>query len=267
MADEKDRFGLETAYRIAGVTLHSAAQDRLLRYVALLRQWQKAQNLVSAQTLDDVWLRHIADGLQLLPLIGRWAGGAAWDTETGTSVSADRAHGETPDRIALVDLGSGAGLPGLVVALGSSHQSDGPGPGDLEGFGTSRSSVPALGVTLVEANARKAAFLRAVSRETGVAAHVVNERIEASMAKVPSEIHVVTARALAPLPKLMTLAKPWLDKGATAFFHKGGEYGRELQEWTDGDDFNVVEHESVVDPNSRILQICRMDATRPRPAP
>ncbi len=229
-----DRFGLETAEELAGVHVPDVARRQLVRYVELLRNWQNAKNLVSKDTLNDVWTRHVADGLQLLPLIG--------------ALSSER------DRQDLrgVDLGSGAGLPGMILALGQGATKVGEeGP-----YRKHQPSGP-LHMTLVEANGRKASFLRTVSRETDVPATVLNHRIEALHrdALIPADF--VTARALAPLSKLIELAKPWLDANATAFFHKGGEYARELEEWTDVDAFDVVEHVSVVDPNSRILQITK----------
>ncbi|MEO0385761.1 MAG: 16S rRNA (guanine(527)-N(7))-methyltransferase RsmG [Pseudomonadota bacterium] len=225
-----DRFGLETAAKLAQVDLSETSQDEVLRYVELLRVWQKAKNLVSKDTLVDVWTRHVADGLQLIPLIQGWC----------SDYSAQS--------VQVVDLGSGAGLPGMIVALGSAD----PLAKVESPKGLRR---PILAVTLVEANGRKASFLRTVSRETGVPVTVLNKRIEAVHIDEGVPADIVTARALAPLAKLVDLAKPWMEKGATAFFHKGGEYARELEEWTDADAYDVVEHISVVDPNSRILQI------------
>ena len=115
---------------------------RLATYEALLRQWQKAVNLVAPSTLDAVWHRHFADSAQLLSL--------------------------APTARTWVDLGSGAGFPGLVVAIllassPSPHASSAWG----EGIGA---EPPAARVTLIESNARKCAFLREVVRQTGIAA-------------------------------------------------------------------------------------------------
>lgn len=227
-----DRFGLETAQRIVSVELSKTSQENIVRYVELLRAWQEAKNLVSRDTLIDVWIRHVADGLQLIPLIYRWC--ADFDRQ----------------RIQVVDLGSGAGLPGMIIALGGGDPLK-----EVEGSTVHTVKSPPLTVMLVEANGRKASFLRAVSRETGVPVTVVNKRIEAVQHDGEVRADIITARALAPLEKLVDLAKPWMEKGATAFFHKGGEYARELEEWTAADAYDVVEHVSVVDPNSRILQI------------
>ena len=134
--------------------------DRLAIYDTLLRQWQKTINLVAPSTLDAVWHRHFADSAQLVALA---PGARTW-----------------------VDLGSGAGFPGLVVAI---MLADGASPSPRSraptltpprrGEGTARRCV-----TLIESNARKCAFLREVVRQTGVAQSVsvdiLSTRIEAA---------------------------------------------------------------------------------------
>jgi 16S rRNA (guanine527-N7)-methyltransferase len=247
-----DRFGLEMAERLAKVVLGTKSELNLLRFVELLRSWQLAKNLVSNDTLDQVWERHVADGLQLVPLIERWAEAASVDPV---------APGK--GTVQVLDLGSGAGLPGLVLALA---RPDGPSGDGAMVAQTSESNL-VFNVSLVEANGRKASFLRTVSRETGVPVTVINARIDALHGDPTISPDIITARALAPLPKLMALAEPWMTSGATAFFHKGGEYARELAEWTDASRHDVVEHVSVVDPSSRILQVTRKDAQRPRQTP
>ena len=156
-----------------------------------------------------------------------------------------------------VDLGSGAGLPGMVLALAGYPTSDTDG---------TNGPALALRMTLVEATGRKASFLRTVSRETSVPVTVDNRRIEAAGRAIKTDIDFLTARALAPLDTLIKLADPWLVHGATGFFHKGGEYARELREWPDANAYDVVEHRSRIDPNSRILQITRRDADLARQA-
>ncbi len=237
------------AQSLSGVVLVEKCQADLLRFVELLRSWQRAKNLVSDDTLDHVWDRHITDGLQLVPLIETWAEAKSGDDQPSIGSA-----------IQVVDLGSGAGLPGLLLALAR--------PGEMVGYiasdGESVGSRFEFKVSLIEANGRKASFLRTVSRETGVSVRVINKRIDAVHADPSISPDIVTARALAPLPKLMALAEHWIARGATAFFHKGGEYARELAEWTDASHYDVVEHVSVVDPSSRILQVSRKDAQRPR---
>jgi 16S rRNA (guanine527-N7)-methyltransferase len=177
--------------------------------------------------MADIWSRHITDSLQLLDIIDPWRSEPADDVLRG------------------YDLGSGAGLPGAVLALVTADRQD----------------LPVFEMTLVEANSRKAAFLRTVSRETGVRIKVEANRIE-DVAKTLPAPDFITARALAPLPKLADLAKPWLQAGATAFFHKGGEYAREMAEWPDATNHDVVEKVSEIDPDSRVLRIDRRDVRR-----
>lgn len=155
---------------------------RLDDYVALLRRWQGAKNLVGPNTLAEVWSRHVADSLQLAehaPLAGSW-----------------------------VDLGSGAGFPGLVLAILAAE-------------------TGAASVALIEANTRKCAFLREVARVTGAPAEVHDARIESVVDRLAGAT-VVTARALAPLATLLDWAKPLLMAGAIGLFPKGRDAEAEL---------------------------------------
>ena len=187
---------------------------RLSFYVEELKRWQKRINLVGPGTLSRVWVRHVADGLQLLPLL----------REGGYSQ--------------LVDLGSGGGVPGLVVALA------------LHGYSDPH-------VLLVESNAKKAAFLRHVVREAGICATILNTRIEHldmdALGCGPQT--AVTARALAPLPKLLELAGPMLKRGATGFFLKGQDVDEELTEATRYWKLRVRSYPSVTDPEGVILKV------------
>ena len=261
-----DRFELETVADRLKVPIDPLAAERLLSFVALLRKWQPAQNLVARDTLDHVWTRHIADCLQLLALLDAHAGSLMPDRlpkeEKGPFVDPSF-HGQfatvnnsgldapqVDDRhmvtlspngrnvlpLRIVDLGSGAGFPGLVLALMRPRLFD---------------------VTLVEANGRKAAFLRTVSRETAASINVLQSRIEAISDSDRPHADVVTARALASLEQLMAFAEPWIVSGASAFLHKGGEYARELAEWPDATAHTVIQHVSGVDSNGRILEIRR----------
>jgi 16S rRNA (guanine527-N7)-methyltransferase len=133
--------------------------DKLLAYVALLEQWQPRINLVAGATLPDVWHRHIADSAQLLalaPKSGKW-----------------------------LDIGSGAGFPGLVIAI-MAHGSAGPR------------------VTLIESDRRKCAFLAEVARHTGISVEIHTARIEQiATQRMLGSVDVVSARALAPLVRLI----------------------------------------------------------------
>ena len=153
--------------------------QRLSDYLDLLRRWQSTINLVGPATLADPWRRHFLDAAQLV----------------------DRVPAEAAN---LVDLGSGAGFPGMVLAV----------------LGVPR-------VHLIEADRRKAQFLREVARVTGAPATIHAERIE-QMRGWPAA--VITARALAPLPRLLELADRFLGSDSVCLFLKGKSVGRELTE-------------------------------------
>ena len=163
--------------------LSSDKREKLEHYVALLKKWQKSINLVSTATLDDVWQRHILDSAQLSSYI--------------------------PENACIMDMGSGAGFPGLVLAI---IRSD-------------------LKVTLIESDGRKCAFLRTVSRETSTATNIVNQRIE-SISPDDYRCDVITARALAPLKDLLdyTLSFHKNNKNIFCLFLKGENAEKELEE-------------------------------------
>jgi 16S rRNA (guanine527-N7)-methyltransferase len=157
--------------------------ERLDRFVALLLRWQEKTNLVARSTLPHLWTRHVADSLQLLPL--------------------------APEARRWLDVGSGGGFPGLVLACALAQ-------------------TPGATVDLVESNAKKAAFLRAAIRETGAPAVVHCQRIEDFVAEIPAIPEVVTARAVAPLDVLISWVYPVVDKGAKALLLKGLDVEAEL---------------------------------------
>src|SRR5258706_2793802 len=158
---------------------------RLEDYADLLTRWSARINLVGRDTLADLWRRHILDSAQLHRFIPSSAR-------------------------SLIDLGTGAGLPGLVLAI---------------------LGVPS--VELVEADSRKAAFLREAARVTGAEVTIRPCRIQA----VPRHpVHVVTARACAPLDRLLDLATPFLAPDTLCLFPKGERFNEELtlarERWT-----------------------------------
>jgi 16S rRNA (guanine527-N7)-methyltransferase len=157
---------------------------RLTIYAELLRKWQKRINLVGASTVADLWTRHFEDSLQLLPLAGPWRN---W-----------------------VDLGSGAGFPGMVVALATAD--------------------PNRTVHLIESDKRKASFLREVSRETKIKVEIHADRIERVLPELISQDHIdiISARALAPLSALISYSRPAFQKGAVGLFLKGKGLAGEL---------------------------------------
>jgi 16S rRNA (guanine527-N7)-methyltransferase len=156
--------------------------ERLTIYEHLLRKWQSVENLVAPASLNHVWMRHFADSAQLLAL--------------------------APDAVHWVDLGSGAGFPGMVLAILLAERADST-------------------VHLIESNHRKCAFLRDVSRETKAGATIHHGRIE-TIVPTLEHIDAVTARALAPLRILLDYADPLLKKGAIGIFLKGQSVETEL---------------------------------------
>jgi 16S rRNA (guanine527-N7)-methyltransferase len=160
---------------------------RLDSYVALLEAWQAKTNLVAPSTLPQIWTRHIADSLQLIAL--------------------------KPDAKIWVDLGSGGGFPGVVLACALAE-------------------IPGAQVHLVERIAKKAAFLREAIRVTRAPGVVHLSEIGDSVEKWTGPIDCVTARALAPLHQLIGFVEPLVEKGATALFLKGQDVETELTEST-----------------------------------
>ena len=181
--------------------------ERLDLLVATLERWQKAINLVGRTTLDDIWVRHVLDSAQVVPLV---------PVEART----------------LADLGSGGGFPGLVIAA----------------------LRPDLHVTLIESDARKAAFLGEAGRRMSLQnpPKVVISRIE----KAPgANADVVTARALAPLTQLLEWAHPHRTAPAICLFHKGKGWQVEVAEAKKDWDFPCQTFPSVTDRDAVLLRI------------
>jgi 16S rRNA (guanine527-N7)-methyltransferase len=164
-----------------------ATLRRLRIYANLLEKWQRVINLVGISSLDDLWVRHFADSLQVseaVPEARRW-----------------------------LDLGSGAGFPGLVTAI--KYADD-----------------PEARVHLVEADRRKCAFLQTVIRETSAPAIVHCGRLENVLPALDEKIEAVSARALAPLDALLRYAEKFIDQGAVGVFSKGKQFETELTDST-----------------------------------
>ncbi len=206
----RDRSGPETLQDILPVSRETG--ERLTALVQLVEKWQKAENLVANATLKDIWTRHVADSAQLVPLF--------------------------PDVRHWLDLGSGGGFPGLVVALLVAES-------------------PGARVHLVESNTRKCAFLRTVIRETGAPAEVHQGRIADVLADWSQPTEMVTARALASLTALLDMTAPLLGRGCRAAFLKGVEYRTEIAEASQSFDLDLVIHPSRVAEGSVILETRR----------
>ena len=178
--------------------------DRLFAYVTLVEKWQKRVNLVSGSTLPDIWMRHIWDSAQLVPLI---------PADTGR----------------ILDVGSGAGFPGLVLAALCDAECH-----------------------LVESDQKKAVFLQTVIRETGIRATVHNLRAET----LPLlEADIITARALAPLDKLLDLLATQLRPGTRCLFLKGAQAEAELDGIAGRPDITHRLHPSLTNPKAFVIDL------------
>lgn len=177
-------------------------EARLSLFVLTLFEWQARQSLVSRlANAEEIWTRHVADSAQLLavaPQAKRW-----------------------------LDLGSGGGFPGLVLAALLADE-------------------PGSAVHLVESNQRKVAFLRAANRAAGSRAVVHAGRIEDIVAAWTAPIDAISARALAPFDTLCGWVEPLVRSGVRAYFHKGEDFAREKEDaaahWT----LDLVEHPSRI---------------------
>lgn len=185
---------------MTGVSRETLA--RLARHLKLLGRWQKRINLVGTATLADPWRRHVLDSAQLAPLV--------------------------PAGARLADLGSGAGFPGLVLAI----MRGGP-------------------VDLIESDARKAAFLTEAVRATGAPAAVHNARAETLTLKAD----VVAARACAPLDRLLGLALPLLAPGGVCLFLKGARAEEEIEAARARWRIAVRRHPSLSAPEGVVLEL------------
>ena len=187
--------------------------DQLLLYVALLEQWQPRINLVAGTTLPDVWHRHIADSAQLLAF--------------------------APDVRTWLDIGSGAGFPGLVIAI---MARGGAGPR----------------VTLIESDRRKSAFLSEVARRTGISVEIHTARIEQiATQRMLEPVDVVSARALAPLVRLLPLSLPFFGDATLGLFPKGRDAESEVTQARANWAFDVDMTPSLTDAAARIVAIRR----------
>lgn len=207
-------YGPEEFQRDLGISVPRETIARLETHERLLAEWSERMNLVGPREIELFWSRHALDSAQLIqfaPEAKRW-----------------------------VDLGSGAGFPGLIVA-------------------TFLADRPDTAVHLVESTGKKAAFLRAVAGEAGLPVKVFNQRIE-DFGAGEGPYDVVTARALAPLNRLIPYAKPILDRGAQGLFHKGADLDAELaaaKHVLNGGAYQADVLESLSDPRGRIVRITK----------
>jgi len=191
-----------------GLDVSRETMQRLEDFEPLLTKWNNKINLVSSNSLKDLWVRHIADSIQVFRV--------------------------APPAVQWVDLGSGGGFPGLIVAILAVDE------------------CPDLKVSLIESDQRKAAFLRTVVRKVNVDCEVISERIEKTPQK---QADIVSARALADLVTLLEYSDRHLKPNGTALFSKGVNWKKELdsarQRWR----FDVDVIESLTRPGAVILKI------------
>jgi 16S rRNA (guanine527-N7)-methyltransferase len=208
----------DKANGLALTPVSSETEARLDRYVGLLLEWQIKTNLVAPSTLPNLWTRHISDSLQLLSL--------------------------APSAKTWVDLGSGGGFPGVVLACALAE-------------------MPGANVHLVERNAKKAAFLREAVRITSAAATVHLAGIGDIVDRIGSRVDCVTARALAPLHQLVGYAEPFVSGGAKALFLKGQDVEAELTEATKYWNIEPRLHSSRTGGHGWIVELDRIERRNP----
>lgn len=197
---------------LALVPVSRETERRLALYVNLLARWSAITDLISPASFQHVWTRHIADSAQLLDL--------------------------APAARHWVDMGSGAGFPGLVIAI-------------------QLSNVPGARVHLIESDKRKCAFLREVARETGAPAEIHPVRVESAEAQGLTSVDAVTARAFAPLPRLMEFAKVFLAQGAVGIFPRGRSADSQFDDLPEASSFAIEARASRVATEASILIVRR----------
>jgi len=204
----------DKAAALALTPVSRETEARLDRYVALLLEWQAKTNLVAASTLPNLWTRHISDSLQLLSL--------------------------APKAKSWVDLGSGGGFPGVVLACALAE-------------------TPGANIHLIERNAKKAAFLREALRVTSAPGTVHLADIGDSVDRIAGSVDCVTARALAPLHQLIGFAEPLVRRGAKALFLKGQDVEAELTEATKYWNIKPQLHSSLTGGHGWIVELDAID--------
>ncbi|MGE0752912.1 MAG: 16S rRNA (guanine(527)-N(7))-methyltransferase RsmG [Variibacter sp.] len=208
--DLVDAVAADRAHALAGHDVSRETLERLDAFVALFLERQETQNLVAASTVSQVWSRHIIDSLQL--------------------------RNALPDAKTWIDLGSGAGFPGLVLAC-------------------ALAGTPNARVDLIESHQRKAAFLTDVVQRLALPALVHVGRIEDILPHWGEVPDAVTARALAPLEKLLSWTAPLIKKGAKGVFPKGQHVGLELTEASKSWRIQAQRLPSVTHPDAAILVV------------
>ncbi|MGR3761264.1 16S rRNA (guanine(527)-N(7))-methyltransferase RsmG [Roseobacteraceae bacterium NS-SX3] len=192
----------------SGLNVSRETLDRLECFEGVIRKWNPRINLVSRKSLEDLWMRHIADSVQVF------------------RCADDPEH--------WVDIGSGGGFPGLIIAL------------------IAASEAPKMRVTLIESDQRKSAFLRTAARECGAVVTVISQRIEQAE---PQGANVLSARALADLSLLLEFSERHLHPEGTALFPKGASWKKEVDNARERWRFDAEPIRSLTEPDAVILKI------------
>lgn len=198
---------------VAGVNVSRETMSDLEAFAALTAKWTVKINLIARGTVDSIWDRHIVDSVQLYKFAPQTF--EKW-----------------------VDIGSGGGFPGIVMAI------------------LAKEKNPQAQFVLIESDQRKATFLRTVARELNLPVRVIAERIETAPVQ---NADVVSARALTALSGLLSLTQRHLKQQGLALFHKGRQSGQEVADAQKSWSFDLEENASITDPDARILAIRRID--------
>ena len=220
--------------------LENLVSDATIRkfkiYESLLTEWNNGTSLVQQETLSDFYTRHILDSLQIIPLLDPLIA-AGIDLDIAAVFSAQtivKLDDPVSDikKISIIDVGTGAGFPGLVLAMC--------------GFSN---------ITLCESNFKKCIFLEEVARQTGTAVAIVNERVE----KLPNKFDIVLSRALTELKNLCPIMEQ-LSRGSNSFglFHKGKTWNDEVREARKSWDFEMNCYKSLTSDASVIVSLSKL---------
>lgn len=197
---------------VGGQDVSRETYAELQAFAALVQKWTPRINLISKASVPHIWDRHIVDSVQLYrlapPVFRNW-----------------------------VDIGSGGGFPGIVMAI------------------LGRANQPDATFTLIEADQRKATFLRTAARDISLPVTVIADRIENTS---PQMADVVSARALTALSALLPLVVRHMQPTGRALLHKGQRYQAEVAEARQSWAFDLEDHPSMTDPDARLLSIQRI---------
>lgn len=198
---------VDVARALLDLGIHEERFAGLCAYVELLDRWRQRINLIGPGDVDDIWRRHVLDCAQLWPLI------------------------DDPTK-SVLDLGAGAGLPGLILAI-----------------------LGAEDVTLVDSDQRKAVFLREAARAACVRPRVVAERFDRALELEARRYDIVTARAVATLTNLAPVLHKALVSGGYALLHKGGRVEKELTEARKSWTLQTKLIPSITDTGGRVVKM------------